>query len=174
MHWASVSALLCAFVLFVLYSGSRKKKETRRYPPGPTPDPIIGNVRSFPQHDPHIVFAKWGKTFGELTYVHVLGKPIIILNSLDIMKNLLDKRGVNYSGRPRSILYEMIEWSETVILLPFGEKWKKQRRMISENFTPTTVKEYFPLVESEVLSFARRFEGHAECLNESLHRSIRV
>lgn len=44
---------------------------------------------------------------GELTYVHVLGKPIVILNSLDIIKNLLDKRGVNYSGRPRAILYEM-------------------------------------------------------------------
>lgn len=44
---------------------------------------------------------------GELTYVHVLGKPIIILNSLDIIKNLLDKRGANYSGRPRAILYEM-------------------------------------------------------------------
>ncbi|KLO17831.1 cytochrome P450 [Schizopora paradoxa] len=171
MNWASVSALLSAFVLSILYTGSRKK-DKRRYPPGPAADPIVGNVRSFPQHDPHKVFSKWGKTFGELTYVHVLGKPIIVLNSLDIIKNLLDKRGMNYSGRPRAILYEMIKWSETVILLPFGEKWKKQRRMISENFTPTTVKEYFPLLENEVLSFVRRFEGRPDCLDESLHRLL--
>ena len=41
---------------------------------------------------------------GGLIYVNVLGKPMVIINKLEIARELLDKRGVNYSDRPRLVL----------------------------------------------------------------------
>lgn len=43
---------------------------------------------------------------GEIVYVHVLGRPMIILNSFDAAKELLEKRGVNYSDRPRLVFIQ--------------------------------------------------------------------
>ena len=43
---------------------------------------------------------------GDIVYVHVLGKPIVILNSIDAAKELLEKRGVNYSDRPRLVFIQ--------------------------------------------------------------------
>ena len=37
-------------------------------------------------------------------HVHVLNKQMLILNSVEDMKELLDKRGNNYSSRPRFVL----------------------------------------------------------------------
>lgn len=34
----------------------------------------------------------------------VLGQPIIVLNSVDDARNLMDKRGAEYSDRPRAVL----------------------------------------------------------------------
>ena len=41
---------------------------------------------------------------GGLIYVNVLGKPMVIINKLEIARELLDKRGANYSDRPRLVL----------------------------------------------------------------------
>ena len=46
---------------------------------------------------------------GGAIYVHALSKSFLIVNSLKVAQELLDKRGANYSDRPTSILYDMYE-----------------------------------------------------------------
>ena len=71
------------------------------------------------------VFAAWGKKYGasplhparcldmrllifvvtgDVNYVTVVGKPIIVLNSYQAAKDLLEKRSGMYSGRPRMVM----------------------------------------------------------------------
>jgi hypothetical protein len=38
-----------------------------------------------------------------MVYVEVIGQPIIILNSVKVAKDLLDKRSLIYSNRPRLV-----------------------------------------------------------------------
>ena len=40
-------------------------------------------------------------------YVSALGKPIVIVGSIEAARDLLDKKGNNMSDRPRLPLYEM-------------------------------------------------------------------
>ena len=44
---------------------------------------------------------------GEIISVNMLGRQMIILNSLEDAKELLQKRGYNYSDRPRFTLLEL-------------------------------------------------------------------
>jgi hypothetical protein len=43
-------------------------------------------------------------TLGEVMYLNVLGKPIIVFNSLKLAYNVLERRASNSSGRPRLIV----------------------------------------------------------------------
>lgn len=41
---------------------------------------------------------------GDIMYLSISGKSIIVLNKAEDAQNLLEKRGSNYSDRPRSVL----------------------------------------------------------------------
>lgn len=55
-----------------------------------------------PSKDPHKQFQKWAKEYGPV-YSLILGTKVMIVLSTDVaVKDLLDKRGAIYSGRPDS------------------------------------------------------------------------
>lgn len=47
-------------------------------------------------------------TLGEAMYLEVLGKPIIVFNSLKSAYEVLERRASNSSGRPRLIIGDEI------------------------------------------------------------------
>jgi len=94
----------------------RTRRIVRRYPPGPKPDPIIGNLRHMPKEHMWLTFAKWGEESSPLTYIDVLGQPILVINDHNVAVDLLEKRGQIYSDRHQSVmLVDLVgEW----LLLP--------------------------------------------------------
>ena len=42
---------------------------------------------------------------GDVVYTTICGQPIIVLNSIDAARDLLDKRSANYSDRPRLVVF---------------------------------------------------------------------
>ena len=54
-----------------------------------------------------IYIAHMHRFVGEIISVNMLGRQMIILNSLEDAKELLQKRGYNYSDRPRFTLLEL-------------------------------------------------------------------
>ena len=56
-------SLLVSGLLYILHRSRRS--ESRRYPPGPPPDPILGNVRQFPRTEWHNTFTIWQEQYGQ-------------------------------------------------------------------------------------------------------------
>ncbi|KAF8174808.1 cytochrome P450 [Mycena galopus ATCC 62051] len=75
------------------------------------------------------VFHEWAKTYGDIMHLDVLGQPMIVLNTHKVAVDLLNKRSSIYSDRPRFILYEMIGWSTTLSLMPYGQRLNVHRRL---------------------------------------------
>ncbi|TDL20319.1 hypothetical protein BD410DRAFT_725961 [Rickenella mellea] len=70
-------------------------------PPGPRPTLWIGNLRDMPSCYTWLQYEAWAKQYGDVVHVEVLGKHILILNSLETAVELCEKRSHIYSDRPR-------------------------------------------------------------------------
>ncbi|KAG2095906.1 cytochrome P450 [Suillus discolor] len=76
------------------------KKNPAPYPPGPRGWPLIGNVLDMPRIKAWITFTKWGKKYGDITHIEVLGRHIIVLNSVKTAMDMMDSKSTLYSDRP--------------------------------------------------------------------------
>ncbi|KAH9929386.1 cytochrome P450 [Fomitopsis serialis] len=132
------AALLCAAFYLAIVSHGRWLGRNRllRLPPGPKPLPIVGNVHQVPAEYQEKTFARWSKEYGNLIYATMFTRPILIINTQKIARELLDKRGNRYSSRPRMVmLTELLGWDPDVITLPYNsEHRRKQRRWIQNAF----------------------------------------
>ncbi|TFK32282.1 putative monooxygenase [Crucibulum laeve] len=119
-------------------------------PPGPRRLPIIGNVFQMPQTSPWLTFTKWAKTYGDIMHVDVVGKHMVVLNSAKVARELLDKRSLTYSDRPHFVMVgDLAGFSELLVFQSYGEEWRKQRKLIAQEFTQASAPRYYSLQESQ-------------------------
>jgi hypothetical protein len=95
-------------------------------PPSPPSDFILGHLRHIPSENPEMQYAEWAKIYGKMffaspfilsarahcgigdvIYLRVLNRDIIVLNSAKVATDLLEKRGENYSERPKNMIFDM-------------------------------------------------------------------
>ena len=83
-----------------------------------------------------------------------MGQPMIIVNSADIMAGF-DKKGSIYSDRPRlELAGELVGYSKTLALLPYGSRLRAYRRHFSRVIgTPKATSNYYDLEEAETHKF---------------------
>lgn len=59
-----IIGLLSLVVVVVVTLRQNFRGKTLPLPPGPRPDPIIGNLRHIPRENPHETFSEWGERYG--------------------------------------------------------------------------------------------------------------
>jgi len=107
------------------------------------------------------------RCIGDLVYINVAGQGILILNSVKVAADLLDRRARIYSSRPRTIgkyTLSMISLSAYCFLtvageiltgdllmpmLPYGDRWRRMRRAAHEGLSPSASKNFFASQEKE-------------------------
>ncbi|KAH7903642.1 cytochrome P450 [Hygrophoropsis aurantiaca] len=124
-----------------------KKKNATGFPlpPGPRPLPFIGNTLDIKPDEPWVSYTQWGSTYGDLVYSRVLNLDIIVINSEDVAKELLDKRSHNYSDRPLWPVNQLFGLSFASAILPYGDVWRLHRRILHQAFRPATAASYLPI-----------------------------
>nr|BAL05152.1 cytochrome P450 [Phanerodontia chrysosporium] len=128
-----LTALLLVFVLLcvALVRAVRRRRARPPYPPGPPADPLIGHIRIMPSTDnAHEVFHDWAQQYGDVMSLDVLGTRYVILNSAEAATDLLEKRNSKYADRPTFPMYERVGWKDTLVFLPYGPYFRKQRKML--------------------------------------------
>ncbi|KAF9468728.1 putative CyP450 monooxygenase [Collybia nuda] len=104
-------------------------------PPGPRSKFLFGNAFDLPLTDQSEVFTRWAKEFGDLTYLNVLGTPMVVTSSMDVARDLLEKRSAIYSSRPIfRMLNELVQMSWNFVFMEYGKKWRAHRRVFHEVF----------------------------------------
>ncbi|KAL6694743.1 cytochrome P450 [Trichoderma pleuroticola] len=86
---------------------------------------------------------------------NVLGQPVIVLNSVQVATDLLDKRGANYCDRPRFVLFEVMGWHKTLTFLRSGPSFRLHRRILQRGFQKSNIGQYRHLQEREATVLLR-------------------
>ncbi|KAG2070197.1 cytochrome P450 [Suillus decipiens] len=141
-------------------------KNPAPYPPGPRGWPLIGNIRDMPQIKPWLTFAEWGKKYGAISHIEVLGQHFIVLNSVKSAIDMLDKKSTVYSDRPvLPMAGELVGWKPTLALLPYGDSFRQQRKNIHQIMgNRTALHVYHPIEEIETRRFLKRVFSNPEQL----------
>ncbi|CCM06194.1 uncharacterized protein FIBRA_08437 [Fibroporia radiculosa] len=137
--------------------------------PGPTLWPIIGNVHQIPSEHPWLTYSKWAKTYGDIIHLDAVGQPIIVLNSANIARELLVKRSSIYSGRPHLVMAgDLAGMGQSLALQPYGEEWRRQRKLANQEYNQTAVLRYSHVQEAQARTFVQRFLKNPTSLQSEL------
>ncbi|KAJ3977109.1 cytochrome P450 [Lentinula raphanica] len=158
MDFKYLDAVVGTVAVFCVYRLMTLEKRALPLPPGPRGWPLIGNLLDVPAKEEWFTFAKWGETYGKIASVTVLGQPLIILNSATIAKDMLEKNSAIYSDRPVIPMGgELCGWKNTLVLTPYGERFRNYRRLAHQLFgNAATMKSFHPVEELETHRFLKR------------------
>ncbi|TFK27935.1 cytochrome P50 [Coprinopsis marcescibilis] len=132
--------------VLIWFSNRRRNPKGLPYPPGPQGYPLIGNLLDMPREYQHEAFSAWSAKYGDMVYVEVLQRPILILNSLPRIQDLLEKRSTKYSDRPAATMFkELMGWKDMMTTMDYGPRLRLQRKVFSQFFTREAVQKYRPL-----------------------------
>ncbi|KAG1755525.1 cytochrome P450 [Suillus lakei] len=134
------------------------KKNPAPYPPGPPGWPLVGNFSDMPQVRPWLTFAEWGKKYGDISHVEVLGQHIMVLNSVKMAMEMLDKKSSVYSDRPVfPMASELCGWKHILALLPYGDRFRDSRKNFHRVMGSRAAMDiYHPIEEIETHRFLKR------------------
>ncbi|KAJ7748773.1 cytochrome P450 [Mycena maculata] len=136
---------------------------------GPRALPVIGNLLQMPKNHEWKTFAEWAKTYGDCVYVHILGQPIILLNSLSVAHDLLNQRSAIYSSRPRLVMAgELIGFAQAVGLMPYSPRFLSLRRLMHKELNGSMLQRYWPLHEEESRLLVEKAVQDPSLLQESI------
>ncbi|KAF9025348.1 cytochrome P450 [Hymenopellis radicata] len=145
-----LSAFLLAFTAVAVGWVFRKKRNQLPYPPGPRRDPFIGHLRSMPLLEEQAdVFHEWAKTYGDVIFLEVLGKKLLILDSVEAVNDLLEKRSPNYSNRPTFPMFALMGLNKTLVFLQFGKEFILQRKLSQTYFGAKESRDLIPIQYQE-------------------------
>ncbi|CDO76234.1 hypothetical protein BN946_scf184644.g8 [Trametes cinnabarina] len=151
MEWITVDSIALVLFAVILALLLRRSFTHDGLPPGPKPVPIFGNLFQFPQQEEWLQFAQWGNIYGDVATVRIFNKPMILLNSAQAIVDLFEARSAIYSSRPHlTMAGDLMGWGETVVLMPYNERFKNYRRLLKVGLNKQVTREYYPLMEKEI------------------------
>nr|RBQ91903.1 hypothetical protein FVER53263_08430 [Fusarium verticillioides] len=156
MSFSASVYLLIPVLILGLWRLSTVGRRPAGYPPGPPTLPIIGNLHQIPNRKRHIQFQKWAEEYGPI-YSLILGRKVmIVLNSDQTVKDLVDKRGGIYSSRPESYIgQDVLSGGYRILFMPDDEVWKMARKLVHRILGVTAARSYIPYqdLESKAMLF---------------------
>lgn len=175
LHLALYGAVLFVPLVIAWRSASSKNANLLPLPPGPRLLPFVGNALDIDVSRPWLTYTNWKEKYGDIVYSRVLGQHIIIINSIEIARELLDKRSAIYSDRPLIKTNEEFGTSFNTAFLPYGEALRIHRKLFHQSIGAEASAEYRDLyfrrayeLVIDLISAPHKLEQHLELYSGSL------
>lgn len=160
--WAA-GAVIAGLVTWYLASNTNEAKARQAgaiLGPGPKRAPLVGNVFNFPKARWYEVFSEWAQEYGDIIYVDLGGLPMVILNSLEAIRDLTEKRMNIHSGRPHfTLVCDMMGFGYSLSLMQPTRDYAEQRRLFQKAIGSHAVQEYDSFLRQGCSELLQRLDG---------------
>ncbi|CCA71466.1 hypothetical protein PIIN_05404 [Serendipita indica DSM 11827] len=162
-HAWALGAIAVSFVAIRIASNTNAAKAKRSgasLAPGPKRWPFVGSVLKFPKSRWYESFSSWAEEYGDVVYVDLMGIPMIVLNSLDAIHELTEKRMHIHSNRPHTTLVcDIMGFGYTLTLKQPDKELNEQRRILQKAIGPRVVGEYDHFLNRGCSDLLQRLDG---------------
>ncbi|XP_006890127.1 PREDICTED: cytochrome P450 2D17-like isoform X1 [Elephantulus edwardii] len=129
----SLASLAVAVAIFLLLVDlmHRRSRWAARYPPGPMPLPVVGNMLQVNVKNMPSNLGQLRRRFGNVFSLQLAWTPVVVINGLEAVREALVVRGEDTSDRPPSPVEEYLGFgprSQGKSLARYGPAWREQRR----------------------------------------------
>ena len=145
---------LCATTILIFYLVYQHYNQRNRIP-GPTPLPLVGNIKDFPPNNGVPEYQHWLKhkdLYGGISSVSVLGTTLIIIHDKKLAHELLEQSASKTSGRPTMVMAnELCGYASIVLCQGYTTAFKQSRKFLHRELgTKVTAAQFQDAQESEV------------------------
>nr|XP_028604685.1 cytochrome P450 1A1-like isoform X2 [Podarcis muralis] len=129
----TVASILISIRIFM------KSRQPR--PPGPWSLPIVGNLLQLGEY-PYISFERMRKKYGDVFQIKLGMVPVVVVNGLDAVKQVLLRDGESFAARPDMHTFSFFADGESLSFsVKYGESWKLQKQIASKALRSLTKSE---------------------------------
>jgi cytochrome P450 len=98
-------------------------------------------------------------------------QPTMVISSAQVAVDLLEKRSNIYSSRPRFVVMgEMYLGNDSTLVMPYGDKWRKHRKLLHSGLMQKAAHTYQPIQELETRRLLWDFVTRPEKCLEAIER----
>nr|XP_056722347.1 cytochrome P450 2W1-like [Euleptes europaea] len=127
LSYPAFVGLLCALVFFVSYFATGSGKSALKWPPGPKPLPIIGNLHLLDIKRQDKSLLKFAKEYGPVFTLHFGFQKTVVLTGYEAVRDALVNFTDEFVDRPPIPIFEEIQHGNGVFFST-GELWRTTRR----------------------------------------------
>ncbi|KAF7374692.1 Ent-kaurene oxidase [Mycena sanguinolenta] len=131
VYFSLFAFIFTAFLVFVLAT-----RKTARSLPGPRGLPFIGSIHELPKENVWKVYSDWAAKYGEIFAFNVFNRQIVVINSISIATELMDKRARLYSDRPDLALLPLLGWGFDLAFMRIHDpRYRPHRKIVAQQFS---------------------------------------
>ncbi|KAJ6669569.1 hypothetical protein lerEdw1_000118 [Lerista edwardsae] len=120
----TIAFFTVAAVLISIQIVMGRMKRKHPPPPGPWSLPIVGNLFQLGEY-PYISFDRMRKTYGDVFQIKLGMVPVVVVNGLDSVKQVLLRDGESFAGRPYMQSFSLFADGESMSFsVKYGQSWK--------------------------------------------------
>ncbi|KAK2686271.1 hypothetical protein QWA68_014848, partial [Fusarium oxysporum] len=140
-------------------------------PPGPKGRfPLIGMTFDMPRKRPWETFGEWAKHYGPIMHFRTGLQHTIVISDAKVYRELVGERGAIYSSRPPSEVGDLVSGGRRSVLMPYGARWRRARRIFTNVLTTKKCDGYVTFQELESLATIYNMLHEPKEFVHELHR----
>lgn len=125
----TIAFFTVAVVLISVQTLMGRFKRKQPLPPGPWSLPIVGNLFQLGEY-PYVTFDRMRKKYGDVFQIKLGMVPVVVVNGLEMVKQVLLKDGESFAGRPNMQTFSFFAGGESLSFsVKYGQTWKLQKKI---------------------------------------------